>query len=309
MNSNKSIAILIGLVATFFLTTTFLLNRMMSLQGGSWVWSSSLRFYWMLPFLLALILSRKKFKELITAMRAQPWEWFLWSTIGFGVFYSTLTFAAAYAPSWLVASTWQVTIVAGILIAPMINSSAIKGGISFKTLGFSMIILVGIVIMQISQAQSMTKKELLLGTIPVVIASFAYPMGNRKMMQITQGKLDAFQRLLGMTIASLPFWILLSIYGISIGSYPSNEQLFQTFIVAICSGIIATGLFFMATDRVRTDEQSLAAVEATQSAGVVFALIAEIILLDIALPDIYSTVGIGLVILGMILHSTKKTRI
>ncbi|MFY0713472.1 multidrug resistance efflux transporter family protein [Seonamhaeicola sp. NFXS20] len=308
MKSNKSTAILLGILSALFFAVTFVLNRLMSVDGGHWVWSSSLRFFWMIPFLSVLVLLIKKLKPLLIEMKQKPWQWILWSTIGFGVFYAPLTFAAAYGPSWLVASTWQITIVAGMLVSPIINKTSFNKTISLQTLLFSLIILIGILIMQISQAKSISINELLLGTIPVLIAAFAYPIGNRKMMQVTNGKLNAIQRTLGMTIGSLPFWILLSIYGITINEIPNEPQVFQTLIVAICSGVIATVLFFMATDKVKKDEKALASVEATQSAEVLFALIGEVIILKIHLPDIYSVIGIVLVIIGMLLHSFKKEK-
>lgn len=306
MKSNKSIAIALGILSALFFAVTFVLNRLMSVEGGHWIWSASLRFYWMTSLLLIIVLFRKNLAPLWKEMKQKPLEWVIWSTVGFGVFYSLLTFAAAYGPSWLVASTWQVTIVAGMLLAPIINKKRFKDTISLQAMIFSLIILLGIGIMQISQAQSLSTRDILLGTIPVLIAAFAYPLGNRKMMQVTDGKLNAFQRTLGMTIASLPFWLILSSYGLYINELPSAPQALQTLTVAICSGVIATILFFMATDRVHKDEHALASVEATQSAEVLFALIGEIIILKIHLPDMYSIIGIILVIVGMVLHSTRQ---
>ncbi|KIN56735.1 hypothetical protein B4146_1332 [Bacillus subtilis] len=49
--------------------------------------------------------------------------------------------------------------------------------------------------------------------LPVVIAAFAYPLGNRRMFEEYGGRLDTFQRVLGMTLASLPFWLILAAYG------------------------------------------------------------------------------------------------
>lgn len=147
---------------------------------------------------------------------------------------------------------------------------------------------------------------MLLGTVPVIIAAFAYPLGNRKMMQVTNGSLDAYQRILGMIICSIPFWILLSGFGLFVEkSSPARSQYLQTFVVAIFSGVIATVLFFTATDKVSNDETSLAAVEATQSAEVLFALTGEVLLLNAHLPGAVSFIGIGLVITGMVLHSIK----
>ena len=80
-------------------------------------------------------------------------------------------------------------------------------------------------------------------------------------------------------------------------------QLSQSFIVAVSSGVIATTLFFMATDLARNDQGKLAAVEATQSTELIFAMIGEMILIGIALPGPISLVGIVVIIIGMGLHS------
>ena len=68
------------------------------------------------------------------------------------------------------------------------------------------IILCGVVLMQVEHASSLGIRETVLCVVPVLIAAFAYPLGNRKMMQVCKGELDVFQRVLGMTLASLPFW-------------------------------------------------------------------------------------------------------
>lgn len=305
MKSNKQIALLLGILASLFFAVTFVVNRLMALNGGSWIWSASLRFFWMFPIFLVVVLARRKFKPLLVEIKKKPIQWLLWSTIGFGVFYTCLTFAAAYSPSWLVASTWQITIVAGLLLAPMINSNV--KSINGKSFIFSGIILLGIIIMQLSQTHSINFYEVILGFISILIAAFAYPLGNRKMMQITKDKLDVYQRILGMIICSMPFWILLSGFEIvNNHTLPQTGQLYQTFIVAIFSGVIATILFFKATDFVSTNENHLATIEATQSTEVVFALIGEIFFLSLAFPNNWELLGIGFVIIGMILHALKS---
>lgn len=306
MRSNKSVAFFLSILSALFFAVTFVLNRQISIRGGSWIWSSSLRYFWMIPFLFAIVLGKKQLKDLFNEIKKQPGKWILWSMIGFGAFYAPLTFASAYGPSWLVASTYQITIIAGMLVSPFINKSNFQKTISIRTFLFSLVILFGILIIQISRAKAVNAKELFLGTVPVLIAAFAYPLGNRKMMQITNGNLGAFQRTLGMTLCSLPLWFLLSTYGIIIHNFPTQAQVFQTLIIGISSGVIATTLFFMATDRVRKDEKSLAAVEAAQSTEVLFAFAGEILILKIHLPDIYSIIGIILVMAGMVLHSLKN---
>lgn len=303
--------IILGVLAAFFFAFTFIINRSMELEGGSWIWSASLRYFFMIPFLLLLVIGRKNLKPLIVEMKKNPRDWLLWSFVGFGLFYAPICFSAAYAPGWLIASTWQVTIISGSLLAPLFLETVmtkngpvqLKGKVPLKGMGMSLIILLGIILMQIEHAGSLTTVEVLLGVVPVVIASFAYPLGNRKMMDVCKGRLDVFQRVLGMTIASLPVWIVLAIYGLFTVGPPSIGQTVQSGIVAITSGVIATILFFQATDLVRGNMQKLGNVEATQSMEVLFALIGELILLKVAFPSALSWTGMILVMAGMMLHS------
>jgi uncharacterized membrane protein len=270
----------------------------MELSGGSWIWSASLRYLFMLPFLLLLVYRRKNLKQLWEVMMERPKTWLLWSTIGFGIFYALVCFSIVYSPGWLIAGTWQITIISGTLLVPLFSQK-----IPIKGLMMSMLILVGIALMQLEHANSITTKELILGTVPVIIATFMYPLGNRKMMEVCDGRLDAYQRVLGMTIASMPFWIIISIYGLWETGLPSNSQVTQSILVAVNSGVIATILFFKATDMVRGNMQKLGAIEATQSLEVPFALIGEIIFLSVAVPSSQAWIGMGIIIIGMILHS------
>lgn len=288
----------------------------MELSGGSWIWSASLRFIFMVPFLLCIVIMRKNLRPLLNEMRKQPGKWMLWSFVGFGLFYAPLCFASAYSPGWLIAGTWQITIISGALLAPLFFETIhtkngplqIRGKIPFRGLIMSLIILFGIVLMQMEHAKQLSVENLLLGVVPILVASFAYPLGNRKMMDVCEGRLDAYQRVLGMTLASLPFWFLLSLYGLFTVGLPSGGQSLQSLLVALFSGVIATVLFFMATDMVRGNMQKLAAVEATQSMEVLFALAGELLFLSIPLPSPLSWFGIVFVILGMILHSYVSNR-
>ena len=303
--------IFLGVCAAFFFAFTFVLNRAMELSGGSWIWSASLRYFFMVPLLLLIVMSRKNLRPLLKVMKEQPKTWILWSIVGFGLFYAPLCFAATYAPGWLTAGTWQITIISGSLLAPLFSETIetadgpikVRGTIPFKGLAMSLIILFGITLMLIEQANHISLKHVLLGVLPVLVASFAYPLGNRKMMEVCTGRLDAYQRVLGMTLASLPFWILLSIYGFITVGMPSKEQTVQSSLVAICSGVIATVLFFHATDLVRGNMQKLAAVEATQSMEVLFTVVGELVLLASPFPSALSWFSMFLIMLGMILHS------
>lgn len=305
-------AIMLGIVASLFFATTFVLNRAMELEGGSWIWSAALRYFFMVIPLLVLVIWRGNLRGLLTEMGARPLAWLLWSTVGFGIFYAPICFAAAYQPGWLVASTWQITIIAGALLTPLFTThapAAAAGRFAWprSSIAISLLIIGGVLITQFdhmaTDLTTLSGQGLLLGFLPVLLAAFAYPLGNRKMMAICGGRLDTFQRVLGMTVASLPFWLLLSLYGLNTVGGPSAGQLFQSLVVALCSGLIATLLFFKATDLAQSDAHHLAAVEATQSGEVIFALLGEIVLLNTLLPSRLALVGIGCIIVGMVAHS------
>ncbi|MBU8881033.1 multidrug resistance efflux transporter family protein [Bacillus sp. FJAT-29790] len=303
--------IFLGILAALFFAFTFILNRSMELSGGSWIWSASLRYLFMVPFLLFIVVSRRNLQPLLQEIKKRPGIWFLWSFIGFGLFYAPLSFAAAFGPGWLIAGTWQVTIISGSLLVPLFYETRqtpnglikVRGKIPLIGLSMSLIILFGVALMQMEQAGQLSGQEILWGVLPVILASFAYPLGNRKMMEICGDRLDAYQRVLGMTLASLPFWFLLSLYGVATVGMPSTGQTIQSLLVALLSGVIATVLFFRATDMVKGNMQKLAAVEATQSFEVLFAVAGELLFLASPFPTSLSWIGMFLVIAGMVLHS------
>lgn len=304
-------AFLIGILASFFFAVTFVLNELMASVGGSWIWSASLRYIFMIPFLLGIVWFRKGWRPLWKEMSKQPWQWFLWSLIGFGLFYAPLCFSASYSPAWLVAGTWQFTIVGGSLLAPFFFELKETGAglikvrrkIPVKGMGMSLIVLLGIGIMEGAQAGHVSLSHLLLGTVPILVAAFAYPLGNRKMMDLCAGRLDAYQRTLGMTLASLPLWIIMSVFQIVRGGLPSPHQTLQALCVALSSGVVATVLFFKATDLSKNNLSHLAAIEATQSGEVVFASLGEWWLIPGTVIGPLGLSGLLLVVLGMILHS------
>ncbi|MFC7363603.1 MULTISPECIES: multidrug resistance efflux transporter family protein [Bhargavaea] len=303
--------ITLGILASLFFAVTFVLNRSMELDGGSWMWSASLRFFFMVPFLLLIVAFRRGLGTSFAEMKRIPGPFMLWSFCAFVLFYAPLTFAAAYSPGWLVAGTWQLTIVAGVLLAPLFlftvktadGEKTARHRIPLISLGISCIILLGVVLIQLPHAGTVDGRTILLGILPIAVAALAYPLGNRKMMEALGGRLDTFQRVLAMTLVSLPFWVLLAGIAIATVGWPSWGQVVQSFIVAVSSGVIATTLFFMATDLARHDQGRLAAVEATQSLEIVFALGGEMILLSLPLPGPVALGGIAVIIIGMSLHS------
>lgn len=309
-------AIGIGIVSALFFAVTFVLNRSMELEGGSWMWSASLRYFFMVPFLVAIVAMRGGLPGVKREMTAAPRPFFIWSFVAFVLFYGPLTFSAGYSPGWLVAGTWQMTIVAGVLLAPFFTFQTkmdsgeirtVRHRIPAASLMISLVILAGVVLIQIPHASSVSSKTVLLGTLPLVIAAFSYPLGNRKMMGLLGGRLDMFQRVLAMTLMTIPVWVVLALYAWATVGLPSMSQVVQSLIVSVSSGVIATSLFFMATDMVRHDQGKLAAVEATQSVELIFAMLGEIVLLSLPLPGALSLVGVLVIIGGMSLHSYQTS--
>lgn len=288
--------LILGLVASLFFSLTFVLNRSMDLGGGYWVWSGVLRFVFMVPLLALLVPWNGGWKPLVDEVRRAPGRWLLWSTVGFGLFYAPVCWAASFGEGWLVAGLWQVTIVAGTLLFP-------PKKFPWKTLGFSGLILAGVVFLQGGHAlKADLGSSVAVGAL-VLVGAVAYPLGNRKVMALAMGRLTTVQRVTAMTLLSLPFWGILAVGALAAGQVPGPSQTFQSFLVAVFSGVVATLLFFKATEMVRNDAVKLGAVEATQAGEVVFSLAGELVLLSASWPDPWSAAGLVLVIAGMTVHS------
>ena len=93
--------ILIGLLAGLFFSSTFILNRVMSLEGGHWVWSASLRYGYMILFLMAWFLLFKgpgELKKVLKVFWKNLGFWSLAGTVGFGLFYALICYSADHAP-------------------------------------------------------------------------------------------------------------------------------------------------------------------------------------------------------------------
>lgn len=98
-------ALFYGILASFFFAFTFLLNRSMHLAGGYWLWSACLRYLFTFPILAAVLaISGKKQKtrplsHTWAEITKAPGEWFLWSSVGFVLFYAPLTFGSTFGES------------------------------------------------------------------------------------------------------------------------------------------------------------------------------------------------------------------
>ncbi len=307
--------ILLGLLASAFFSATFILNRAMSLSGGHWVWTSSLRFFYMLFLLIVIITIHRGTRYLVDTLRifsAYIKFWFLAGSVGFGIFYSTLCYAADHAPGWVVAGTWQFTIIATPIVLLLFKERVPRYGVFF-----SLVIFIGILLIQLYQRESkFAVTYIFYGVIPVVIAAFAYPIGNQLLNFAKHGNhsliphidspilQDAPTCVLLMTMGSIPFWIVLLL--MTSPPPPLTGQLINTGIVAVSSGIIATSIFY----RARNASESpyvISAVDATQSGEVVFSLAGEIVLLNGALPHLTGGAGLILIVVGIVGYSLRSS--
>lgn len=300
-------ALFMGVAASLFFALTFVLNRSMQLSGGHWIWTSSLRFVFMLPMLFALAIPNGRYRRVLSEIRNDPARWILWSTVAFGLFYSLLCAASAYGPSWMVASTWQITIVAGVLLTPLTHGGVpgARGSLSIKAIParqllISLVIIAAVFLVQYRRDADPEPKRAVMPVVCIVLAAFAYPLGNRKMMAIAPESMSTVERTLGMTLCSMPFWAVLMAVAFARGIAPTGAQAAQSAIVALSSGVIATLLFFRATELVRSDPARLAVVESTQAGEVVFAAAMGVAFLGDEPPSGAALAGVAILVAGML---------
>jgi drug/metabolite transporter (DMT)-like permease len=286
----------------------------MSLEGGHWVWSASLRYFWMIGMLSAWLGMTGKARLTVDTLKLYRQHFLFWTlagSVGFGVFYALITFSSVYTPGWVVAATWQLTILATPLVLLGFGRR-----VPLKAIALTLIIFVGVLLINIEQASVGDLRSTLWGALPVLVAAFAYPFGNQLVWEARQGDNrfipsidhpamdDALCRVLLLTLGSLPLWgVLIAVVA---PPPPSSGQIFQTAIVAVCSGVIATSLFLYARHSAQSTAE-LAAVDCTQSMEVIFSLGGEALLLGHVMPGFWGWVGIALTMLGLTLYVKVQT--
>jgi drug/metabolite transporter (DMT)-like permease len=307
--------VLTGLLAGLFFSATFVLNRAMSLAGGHWAWTASLRYGHMLVMLaLALVLTGQR-AVLARTVRVFARHWPLFTaagSIGFGLFYGLISFSASFAPGWVVATTWQSTILASPLVLLAFGRRVPWRGVAFTGLVFA-----GIALVTIEQAGEGALRDVLLGAVPVLVAAAAYPFGNQLLWEARRGAVrwiphvddplldHDLARVLLLTLGSLPFWAALLL--VVRPPPPTASQVGQTAVVALVAGVIATSLFLRARHHARTAYE-LAAVDATQASEVIFAAAGEIVFLLGAAPGALGGAGIALAVAGLALYVIAQAR-
>ena len=301
MRSNALAAVGLALCSALFFTLTYVLNRSFVAGGGHWAWAGILRYLITLPLLALVLPWQGGLGELPRELRRHPRTWLTWSSVGFVLFGVPLTWAASSGPSWLIAGSFQTTVLAGPLLAPLIYRDA-RRRLAWRTLAIGALIVAGVFALQWGHAQGRLQAGDWLAIGAVVVSAFAYPLGNRMLLlhlEYDHARLGAVQRVFGMTLCSWPLWLLFAgIAWATIGP-PSWRDVLLAGGVALSSGVIATVLFFRATDMVRSEPTALAAVEAMQAAELLFATLLGGLLLGEAWPHGYAALGAVLIVAGI----------
>ncbi len=310
MRSNALAAVGLALCSALFFTLTYVLNRSLVAGGGHWAWAVILRYLFTLPLLALVLPWQGGLGELPQELRRHPRPWLVWSSVGFVMFGIPLTWAASSGPSWLVAGSFQTTVLAGPLLAPLIYRDE-RRRLAWPTLAIGALIVAGVFALQWGHAHGQLHAGDWLAIGAVVLSAFACPLGNRKLLlhlEHGNARLSAVQRVFGMTLCSWPLWLLFaSTAWFAIGP-PNLREALLAGGVALSSGTVATILFFRATDMVRSEPTALAGVEAMQAAELLFATLLGVLFLGEAWPHGYALTGALAIIAGIALFGWVSGR-
>lgn len=310
MRTNALAAVGLALCSALFFTLTYVLNRSLVAGGGHWAWAVILRYLLTLPLLAVVLPLQGGLGELPRELRRHARPWLRWSAVGFVLFGVPLTWAASSGPSWLVAGSFQTTVLAGPLLAPLIYRDE-RRRLAWRTLALGALIVAGVFALQWGHAQGHLRAGGWLAIGAVVLSAFAYPLGNRQLLLHLEQcgtRLNAVQRVFGMTLCSWPLWLAFALVAWFAVGPPSLREALLAGGVALSSGTIATILFFRATDMVRREPTALAAVEAMQAAELLFATLLGVLLLGEAWPHGYAAFGALAIIVGIALFGWVSGR-
>lgn len=292
----------LGLLAAALFSATFVLNRAVSLAGGHWAWNAALRYVFMAALFAAWVAVRHgsaRLGAVLGLFRRRLGFWLVAGGAGFGVFYAGICYAAGHAPGWIVAATWQLTVLAAPLVQRMFGARVPLHG-----LAFCLLIVGGVAVLNAGPLLAgVAPAEILAGVLPVVVAAFANPVGNQMVNRLRHGGgdgaalvADTPSTVLLLTLGALPVFALLLL--VTWPPLPGPGQLAGAAGVALVSGGLATTLFLRARNST-ADPFRIAAVDATQAGEVAFALAGEVLFLGASWPDGWGWAGLLAVTAGL----------
>ncbi len=294
----------IGFVSAALFSLTFVINASLAQTGSPWQLTAALRYFFTIPLLiivLALLYGKHAICNAFLHLCQRIVFWVIAGTLACGVFYTGIAFAADVMPGWAVAATWQVTIVASVIIVSLFSRS-----FSFSHFLLACSVVVGVFLVNWPKG-GVPEIENWLALALLLASAIAYPVGNqllnREIYRTTQSNTIPVSPLqnplfgiLLLALGSLPFWIGLLIV---CPPGPAHEgQLVSILMTTVCAGILATGLFFYARNRT-SDPKKITAVDMTQSSEVIFAMIFEIAFVHAAIPSNKQGLGIIVIVAGL----------
>ncbi|MGP9710525.1 multidrug resistance efflux transporter family protein, partial [Psychrobacter sp. AOP29-E1-7] len=131
-----------------------------------------------------------RIRELATIFRQHWGFWCVTGSIGFGIFYTGICYAADHAAGWVVAATFMFTVVASLLVLLVFGQRFDK-----KFIVYALLVFFGVVLVNISEgihaasvlgADAVPMTDMLLyGALPALVAAFSYPIGNQLVWQVS----------------------------------------------------------------------------------------------------------------------------
>lgn len=305
--------ICLGVLSALFFSSTFVINHWLNINGGHWYWTASLRYYYTLAILSILILLTQGTKKYVECFRCFLKYWRFWliaGGIGYATFYLLLCFSASYAPGWVIATTWQFTILASPVVLLMFGEKVPLLGI--LNLIF---IFIGICLVNLNLHADINS-NLLRSVIPVLIASFCYPFGNTLCKFAVEGRYKQYSvneypitknvlsQVFLMCLGALPVLVLVGLWIRPM--YPTINQIKSVFIIAILTGVIATSVFYYARQKA-ANALAISVVDATQSMEVPFAFLIGFFIFNEKDISSVGIIGLVIVVFGIIMFSFKDS--
>ncbi|MCE2563242.1 multidrug resistance efflux transporter family protein [Komagataeibacter sp. FNDCF1] len=297
-------AMLLGIAAGGMFSSTFIFNRLMSLEGGHWAWSAALRYVDTVILLLAWLLVRRGRAFVVRVLdlyRRHLGLWFMAGGTGYGITYSCFCYAAGHTPAWVLSATWQITILATPIVMLAFGARVpLRGVLSL------VVIAAGVVVVNVTRMESGTSAwQLMAGVLPVLLGAFAYPLGNQLLTQARYGGRIKGSELLAdpavgvllLSLGAMP--VFAAVVAVCAPPAPTHTQFLDTALVALVSGCGGMTLFIYARN-LSSDPLRIAAVDATQASEMFFALLGDLVFMGAPMPGLIAWTGIGAVICGLV---------
>lgn len=301
--------IFFGILAAFFFSSTFAINRWLNVdEGGHWFWTACLRYVYVFIYLSLISITFNGLESYKQTVKCFFLYWYFWifaGGIGFGMFYLLLCYAASYSAGWVLATTWQLTIIMTPIVIFILGNKVSIHGIIFLIAMF-----VGILFVNYEEFSSIfliNSKSI----VPIALAAFCYPLGNTLCKYACEGRFhkipidkfyiskNVFSQIILMTLGASPILFLVGLFVIP--PLPTNSQLFSTAFIALSTGVIATSLLYKARQLSGNNSFALSAADGTQAAEAPLALFWEWLFFNGTLPSYVGYFGLSLVILGIVL--------